>query len=193
MGSTVIDKRSQGPDLVEWGHTSGSPRGAAATPEPGPREPKDCVAFNPTPKFKESSRSLKRDAFYFASMLMGKFLPIIGSFVGPVVGVAGAAAACGEIREGIRTKDMHQVLDGAAHMGMSALVFSSAFVSSPLLVPGMVLAGSLLTLAKVLYDHPKGAADFLLKEGGRLFRDAFRSGGVEMQSLGHKIRNRLKI
>lgn len=151
------------------------------TPPPPP-DPKP----QPPLHFLESSRSLRRDALLAGALASTVTLPKAAALgVGGVVGVLGLVASYGEIREGMRTMNTHEVIGGALHMGASTALLASAALQTSAsvsggLVGGMVAAGGLTLLAaKTLYDRPGDVADVVFRQPLNLVRDAGKSIWLE--------------
>ncbi|MFN8611898.1 MAG: hypothetical protein U0931_30415 [Vulcanimicrobiota bacterium] len=147
------------------------------TPAPAP-DPKP----QPTSHFGQSSRSLRRDSLLGSALASTIVLPKNGAMgVGAVVGGLGVLAAYGEIREGMRNMNTHEVLDGAIHMGASVALLASAAMPGTV-VGGFVAAGGMsLLAAKTVYDRPKDVADVLLRQPIGLVRDAGKSIWLEFK------------
>ena len=107
--------------------------------------------------------------------------PAAGKLVGSLVGGLGLVAGYGEVREGMQTSDIHQVLDGALHMGVSVSLLAVAAVSSPLVGAFLSTGGYTLLAGKMLYDHPKEVVDTVALQPFKLARDAARSIWREVQ------------
>lgn len=146
----------------------------APTPDPKPPAPSH---------FSQSSRSLRRDSLIGSALASTIVLPKHGAMgVGAVVGTLGAIAAYGEIREGMRNMNTHEVLDGAIHMGASMALLASAAMPGSV-VGGFVAAGGIsLLAAKTVYDRPKDVADVLLRQPIGLVRDAGKSIWLEFKT-----------
>ncbi|MBT9587979.1 hypothetical protein IV102_31880 [bacterium] len=153
------------------------------SPQPAP-DPKP----QPPTHFLDSSRSLRRDALLAGALASTITLPKTAALgVGGVVGVLGLVASYGEIREGMRTMNTHEVIGGALHMGASTALLASAALQTSAtvsggLVGGLVAAGGLSMLAaKTLYDRPGDVADVVFRQPLNLVRDAGKSIWLEFR------------
>lgn len=145
-------------------------------PEPPPSEPKSY--------FRDSARSGRRDLLFGVALAAGTpgvLPPTAGKLVGGIVGGLGLVSGYGEVREGMRRSDVHQVLDGALHMGISITLLAVAAVSSPLVGAFLSTGGYTLLGTKILYDHPKDALDVVALQPLGLIRDAGRSVWLEFR------------
>ena len=149
-------------------------------PQPQPTPP---PAPKPPAHFLESSRSLRRDSLLTGALASTIVLPKSAAMgVGAVVGTLGMLAGYGEVREGMRTMNTHEVIGGALHMGASAALLASAAMPGSIL-GGLVAAGGMTVLAaKTLYDRPKDVADVLFRQPVALVRDAGKSVWLEFKN-----------
>lgn len=152
------------------------------TPEPTP--PPEPPPSEPRIYFRDSARSGRRDLLFGVALTAGTpglLSPTAGRLVSGIVGGLGLISGYGEVREGMRRSDVHQVLDGALHMGISISLLTVAAVSSPLAGALLSTGGYTLLAAKVLYDHPQDALDVVALQPLGLLRDAGRSVWLEFR------------
>ncbi len=147
----------------------------APLPDP-PSEPKSY--------FSDSARSGRRDLLFGVALAAGTpgvLPPTAGKLVSGIVGGLGLISGYGEVREGMRRSDIHQVLDGALHMGVSVSLLAMTAVSSPLVGAFLSTGGYTLLAGKMLYDHPKDVLDVVALQPLGLIRDAGRSVWLEFR------------
>lgn len=151
-----------------------------APPESGdkPAAPEDQVQLK---RFKDASHSLRRDTVWGAALVgsrIARALPY-GNWVGPAAGLLGGTLAAvtglGEVREGMATRDLGEVLDGAAHMAAGALIAAAGMTpfgasGIPIVSVGLTLLGT-----KAVLDRPREAAAGVASEIGAAFKDSVAS------------------
>lgn len=155
----------------------------APTPSPPPEPPEPPVYF------RESARCARRDLLFGAALTAatpGVLPPTAGKIVGGVVGGLGLLSGYGEVREGMKQADIHQVIDGALHMGIAVSLLAVTAVSSQLAGAFLSTGGYTLLAGKILYDHPADVLDVLALQPLKLARDAGRSLWHEVRPEGEK-------
>lgn len=136
------------------------------------------------PRFKDSASSVKRDAVLTGLMIASAFLPPPARII--VAGVGGGLAMLtgfGELREGMRHMDTHEVFDGALHMLAGGAMVAAGTVGGPIFDAWALSGGvGLLAAKQALVDHPKEAIVGSFKEVGGLVKDGFLSVREEFRS-----------
>lgn len=151
----------------------------APDPAPLPDPPSEPKSY-----FTDSARSGRRDLLFglaLAAGTPGVLPPTAGKLVSGIVGGLGLLSGYGEVREGMRRSDIHQVLDGALHMGISVSLLAVTAVSSPLVGAFISTGGYTLLAGKMLYDHPRDVLDVVALQPLGLIRDAGRSVWLEFR------------
>ncbi|MBM3461894.1 MAG: hypothetical protein FJX76_07325 [Armatimonadetes bacterium] len=124
----------------------------------------------------KSSASIERDVFLGTTSALSRVIPgFAGRLAGGITGPLAAISGFGELREGMRTDNTRQVLDGALHMAAGGLTTAAALAPNPII--GTVLAVASLGVLgfKVVMDRPVGLVRLTVVEAGRLVRDAFQA------------------
>lgn len=150
----------------------------ATAPIPPPRVEPSPPPPEPEPMFRDSARCARRDMLFGAALAAGTpgvLSPTAGKLVGGIVGGLGILSGYGEVREGMKRSDLHQVLDGAFHIGISVSLLATAAVASPLVGAFISTGGYTMLAGKMLYDHPREVVDTLALQPFKLIRDAGRS------------------
>jgi len=124
----------------------------------------------------QSSKSIARDTLLGSMIVATAFMPPMARIAtGLIGGIIGTAAGFGEVREGMKTGNTQQVLDGGMHMLAGGVLGSLASIGNPVFSVWATSGGLAILTGKTLMDHPGNALKGGAEQVGGLLKDAFNA------------------